>query len=178
MLKQSGWIFRICRRWITVISKCNSTVLRILDTIKDSFNYQIPLLTSKHFHFTETQYSTVIQIDGDKSTRLNLWALNDTCFTICLVDLIEKVYKHEEHEHKFLASEAILNEYVSLLSKITKVTSRVLLHNSPGTWTHYFQAEISDIPVVPSGNVLPTITLKFLNLSPVKLWWFSKKKIK
>ena len=51
-----------------------SNVLRILDNIKDSFNYQtsLDLLTSEHLYFTQTQHSTMIHIDGEESTRMNL----------------------------------------------------------------------------------------------------------
>ena len=38
-------------------------------------------LTSKYLYFTQTQDSVMIQVDGEKSTRMNLWALNVTCFT-------------------------------------------------------------------------------------------------
>ena len=44
---------------------------------------------------------------------------------------------------------------------------RSAIDDSPGTWTHCFQVDISAIPVVVGENSLPTITLKSFNRPPV-----------
>ena len=39
-------------------------------------------LTSKHLYLTQSQYPVMIQINWEKSSRMNFWARNTTCFTI------------------------------------------------------------------------------------------------
>ena len=42
----------------------------------------------------------------------------------------------------------------------------VVFNDSPGTWTHCFHVDISEMPVVLGTNVLPIITLKSFRNSP------------